>query len=163
MDRITQQRLALLHPALRDEATQIIAACNAQLTGCAQVRVVQGLRTMAEQEALYAQGRSTPGAIVTNAPAGYSYHNYGLAIDFALLIDGKEISWNRQADFDNDKTADWWEVVKKFKKHGWAWGGEFKSIKDFPHVEKTFGFTIAELKMRWDNGDIINNYVNLNH
>ena len=43
--------------------------------------VTQGLRTYAEQDALYAQGRTVPGEIVTNAAAGYSWHNFGNAVD----------------------------------------------------------------------------------
>jgi hypothetical protein len=46
---------------------------------------VQGVRTFAEQDALYAQGRTRKGLRVTNAKGGQSYHNYGLAADCALL------------------------------------------------------------------------------
>jgi peptidoglycan L-alanyl-D-glutamate endopeptidase CwlK len=44
-----------------------------------------GRRTMEEQTALYSLGRSAPGRIVTKAKAGESYHNYGLAFDWAPL------------------------------------------------------------------------------
>jgi peptidoglycan LD-endopeptidase CwlK len=47
------------------------------------------LRTNAEQEALYAQGRTTPGPIVTNAKPGTSAHNYGMAIDIVPIVNGK--------------------------------------------------------------------------
>ena len=47
------------------------------------------LRSNAEQEALYAQGRTTPGAIVTDAPPGQSAHNYGLAMDVVPMVNGK--------------------------------------------------------------------------
>ena len=47
------------------------------------------LRTMDEQEALYAQGRTTAGQIVTNAKPGQSAHNYGLALDVVPVVNGK--------------------------------------------------------------------------
>lgn len=58
-------------------------------------RVVQGRRTIAEQNGLYAKGRTVPGNIVTNAPGGSSAHNFGLAADIApMKIDGSDIDWN---------------------------------------------------------------------
>ena len=53
----------------------------------------QGFRTFALQDALYAQGRTTPGAIVTNAKGGQSPHNYGLAVDVTLLTP-RGADWN---------------------------------------------------------------------
>ena len=52
------------------------------------------------------------------------------------------MSYNEAKDYDGDKVADWVEVVKIFKSYGWFWGGDFKSIKDSPHFEKTFGKTL---------------------
>lgn len=47
-----------------------------------------GLRTFAEQDKLYAQGRTSPGPIVTNAQSGQSPHEYGCATDWAYFSDG---------------------------------------------------------------------------
>ncbi|WVE38856.1 M15 family metallopeptidase, partial [Priestia megaterium] len=49
------------------------------------VVITEGFRSIEQQHKLYSQGRTTPGIIVTNAKGGYSYHNYGLAFDIALL------------------------------------------------------------------------------
>ena len=69
-------------------------AVDAALGPMADVwHVTQGLRTMAEQAALYAQGRTEPGAIVTHAQPGSSAHNYGLAVDVALS-DGEALRWD---------------------------------------------------------------------
>jgi len=155
MDSISETRIRLLHPKLRDEVTTLINQANQQLTKHSQVRIVQGLRTFEEQTALYNQGRTTKGKKVTNAKAGQSYHNYGLAIDFALLIDGKEISWNDKADFDLDGVADWIEVVRIFKAAGWAWGGNFKTLIDMPHLEKVFGYSWEKLLAKYNAGDFI--------
>lgn len=136
MDKVTEQRIALLHPKVRAEVTQIIEECDKALTGRAKVRIAQGLRTNAEQAALYAQGRTVKGAKVTNAKAGQSIHNYGLAVDIVLIIDGKTASWDTAKNWDNDKVADWYECVKIFAAHGWDWGGNWKTFKDLPHFEK---------------------------
>jgi peptidoglycan L-alanyl-D-glutamate endopeptidase CwlK len=146
MDTITLARIELLHPKLRTEAKEIYIAIYNALKGRAAVRFTHTLRTIAEQDALYAQGRTKPGKKVTNAKGGQSYHGYGMAIDICLIIDGKEASWDITKDFDKDGISDWMEAVAIFKSRGWEWGGDFKSIKDAPHFQKTFGFTTTKLK-----------------
>ncbi|MFF2016618.1 M15 family metallopeptidase [Paenibacillus sp. NPDC058177] len=109
--------------------------------------ISQGLRTFAEQNALYAQGRSKPGNIVTNARGGFSYHNYGLAIDFALLLpDGKGISWDMKRDGNGNKIADWQEVVQEAKQLGFEWGGDWTSFKDYSHLQIAYGLSIDQLR-----------------
>jgi peptidoglycan LD-endopeptidase CwlK len=121
---------------VREEITTIIQDCDAALTGKAKVRITQGLRTFAEQDALYAIGRSKPGKIVTRAKSGQSVHNFGFAVDICLIIDNKIASWDTAKDWDNDQTADWYECVKIFAKYGWEWGGNWKTFKDLPHFDK---------------------------
>lgn len=137
-------RLKGLHPA-------VLAAANALIERSysrgVPILITQGLRTNAEQDALYAQGRTKPGSIVTNAKGGTSYHNYGLAIDFALLLpNGSSVSWDMVLDGDKDGTADWQEVVEEAKKLGFEWGGDWTSFKDYPHLQMSFGLRIADLQ-----------------
>lgn len=136
MDKVTLQRIEKLHPLIREEVKMIIRECDESLTGKAKVRITQGLRSFEEQEKLYAIGRITYGKKVTNAKAGQSIHNYGLAVDICMIIDGKTASWDTVRDWDNDKVADWYECVKIFAKYGWDWGGNWKTFKDLPHFEK---------------------------
>lgn len=136
MDQYTQQRIAKLHPSVREEVTKIISECDLTLTGKAKIRITQGLRTFKEQDALYAIGRTKPGKKVTNAKGGQSIHNYGFAVDICLVIDGNTASWDTVKDWDNDKIADWYECVKIFAKYGWDWGGNWKKLKDLPHFDK---------------------------
>ncbi len=136
MDKPTQTQIAKLHPTIRQEVTKIVQECDLALTGKAKVRITQGLRTFAEQEALYAQGRTKPGKIVTKAKAGQSVHNFGFAIDICMIIDNKTASWETAKDWDNDQVADWYECVKIFAKHGYEWGGNWKTFKDLPHFDK---------------------------
>ena len=164
IDKVTEERIKLLHPALRDEVKVLIDKINTcVLTGSAKVRIAQGLRTFAEQDALYAQGRTKPGAKVTNAKGGQSIHNYGLAVDIVLIIDGKITSWDTKKDFDKDKQADWMEVVSEFKKAGWEWGGDWRTFKDMPHFEKTKGLTLKQIQDKYKRKDFIKNttYINL--
>lgn len=150
-DKISLERAKQLHPVVRDEAIALITEVEKGFPPTIAVRIVQGLRTIAEQDALYAQGRTKPGSIVTNARGGSSYHNYGLAIDFAILIDKDgngtydEMSWDIKKDNDKDGVADWLEVVKVFEAAGWEWGGKWASIRDYPHVQKTFGHRWQDL------------------
>ena len=136
--------LGNLHPVLLAGATELIRRSYARGV---PILITQGMRTIAEQNALYAQGRTKKGAIVTNARGGSSYHNYGLAIDFALLLpDGKSVSWDMKRDGDGDKVADWLEVAQEAKKLGFEWGGDWSSFKDYSHLQMTFGLTTAELR-----------------
>lgn len=150
-DEKTLERIKLLHPKLRDEAFSIYDEIVSALNGKAACRFAYTLRTFAEQDALYAQGRTKPGAKVTNAKGGQSYHNYGLAVDIVLLVDKdgngsfETASWDTKSDFDGDKKADWQEVVAIFKRHGWEWGGDWKFM-DAPHFQKTFGKSIVDLQ-----------------
>lgn len=154
-DKITLERIEKLHPKIRDEVKKILEEANSLLADNVEIRVVQGLRTIDEQNALYAQGRTKSGPKVTNAKGGSSIHNYGLAIDFCLLINDKEISWDLNKDADKDSIKDWQEVVNVFKKYGWNWGGDWKSLKDNPHVQKTFGYTWQQLLAKYNKKDFI--------
>ncbi len=149
-DKITLDRIQLLHPKLREEAIELYEEICTTLTGISSCRFTHTLRTFAEQDALYAQGRTKSGSIVTKAKGGQSYHNYGLAIDIVLILDTdnngtfETASWDNKKDFDKDGRADWQEVVSIFKRYGYEWGGDWK-FKDTPHFQKTFGKSINDL------------------
>lgn len=157
MDVISQQRIETTHPAVRADLLSILRECDTALTGRATVRLTETTRTFGYQDGLYALGRtkinpngksaSRPlGYKVTNAQGGYSIHNFGLAVDFCLIIDGKQASWDDVKDWDDDGKADWMEVVAIFERHGWTWGGRWSSFIDKPHFEKTFGHTLQKLR-----------------
>lgn len=160
-DEISANRVANLHPAVRDEVIATIAQIEAGFPPNIKVRVVQGLRTIAEQNALYAQGRTKPGAVVTNAKGGKSYHNFGLALDYAIMYDKdgngefEELSWNLVKDGDKDGRKDWDEVREAFEAKGWKWGGKWRTLKDYPHLQKTFGFTTSQLFKKYNIKEFI--------
>ena len=153
IDQITLDRIELLHPKIKEEAKALYSEICQTLSNGVICRFSHTLRTIEEQNALYSKGRSIKGQIVTNAKGGQSFHNFGLAIDIVLIVDGKA-TWERGKDFDKDGQADWMEVVKIFEKYGWFWGGNFRTFKDYPHFEKTFGLTTKQL----NNKEKIGNY-----
>lgn len=155
--KVSLPRINLLHPMVRDEVVDLIEVCEKLLGAKTAVRIIQGLRTFAEQDALYAQGRTKPGTIVTQARAGESYHCFGVAIDYALLYDKdnsgtfETLSWSTVADFNKDGKKDWTQVANLFKDFDWVWGGNFKTFKDYPHLEKNFGYSCKELLAKYNN------------
>jgi peptidoglycan L-alanyl-D-glutamate endopeptidase CwlK len=161
-DQKTLERIQLLHPKLREEALTMYDEIVAALTGTAACRFAYTLRTFAEQDALFAQGRTKPGAIVTKAKGGQSYHNYGLAIDIVLLVDKDKngtfetASWDLKTDFDGDGKSDWQEVVAIFKRYGYEWGGDWKFV-DAPHFQKILGKSIVELQTLHNAGKVDKN------
>ncbi|GGG06672.1 hypothetical protein GCM10010912_59160 [Paenibacillus albidus] len=137
-------RLPGLHPVVLNAATLLIERCYQRRIA---ILITQGLRTIAEQDKLYAQGRTVKGAIVTHAKGGNSYHNYGLAVDFALLLpDGKSASWDMKRDDNSNRLADWQEVAQEAKQLGFEWGGDWTRFKDYPHFQMTFGLTLTQLR-----------------
>ena len=116
--------ITLCHPRLQKLITQLTSECaNAGLP----IKIGESFRSVAEQDALYAQGRTQPGSIVTNAK-GSSYssqHQWGIAADF-YRADGKG-AYNESGDYFK-------KVGELAKNLGLGWGGDWKSIVDKPHV-----------------------------
>lgn len=125
-----------LHPSIQDRARETLVRAFSQ--GVSLI-VTQGLRTNEEQARLYAQGRTAPGAIVTNAPPGSSWHNFGLAFDVAVLDDMGKTTWP-------ENSALWQKIGTIGKSTGCAWGGDWTTIKDRPHFEYHPGLTLADAR-----------------
>lgn len=143
-DKISIARIELLHPKLRVSARAIYEEVRA--LGI-RMRITSTFRSFAEQQAIYNQGRTTKGPIVSWALPGTSWHNYGMAFDFSLLTeDGKALIWDTTHDSpDEGKQADWMQVVEVCKRHSWSWGGDWpEGKKDRPHLQYTFGKTIKQ-------------------
>nr|WP_234397025.1 M15 family metallopeptidase [Bacillus massiliglaciei] len=111
-----------------------------------QVIITDGYRSREEQTKIYNKGREAPGEIVTYAKAGESLHNFGLAIDFALLNKEGNPIWDTDYDGNNNGRADWDEVVEIAKGLGFEWGGDWVRFKDYPHLQMDFGLSLRELQ-----------------
>lgn len=158
MDKITLQRIELIHPVLRDEVREIYDVICERVSKKAAVRFTHTLRTFKEQAEIYAKGRTAPGKIVSNARPGRSWHNYGMAVDIVLLVGGGAL-WDIRTDFDGDGRPDWMEAVQVFKEYGWEAGIDWK-FSDPPHFQKTLGNTIDQMHKRFLSGKVdANGYV----
>lgn len=94
------------------------------------VFVFEGFRSMERQAELYAQGRTKPGKIVTNAKPGESKHNHGKAVD---IIFEKTLWSNPRADWDTLGTV--FKSLAKARNVKVSWGGDWKGFPDLPHFE----------------------------
>lgn len=140
-ERANLAMLANVAPTLQRRGRLFIEAAHADGV---TVRIVQGLRTFAEQDALYAQGRTKPGKRVTNARGGKSLHNFGLALDFAPVVNGV-ISWDEKLYKPFGKWAD---------AAGLEWGGRWTKFVDLPHVQDDEGMTLAEIRQLYRTGGL---------
>ena len=137
-----EKSIARLHPQVRGLIRRFIN--DVYIKHQVQLVIVQDYRTYAQQDALYAKGRTTSGSIVTNAKGGQSNHNFALAVDvFPLWNDGK-LHMDAKSDKKNI------EVLRKIssvgKSIGLEWGGDWKSIVDNPHFQLKTGKTMSQLR-----------------
>nr|WP_295971239.1 M15 family metallopeptidase [uncultured Bacillus sp.] len=110
------------------------------------VIITDDFRSATEQDSLYEKGRTAGGSIVTYAKGGESYHNFGLAVDFALQTSEGDVIWDMEYDGNGNSMADWTEVVSMAKELGFEWGGDWAQFKDYPHLQMDFGLTISDLQ-----------------
>lgn len=111
-----------------------------------ECKYISGHRTYAEQDALYAKGRTAPGPIVTKARGGFSNHNFGVAVDVGLFLpDGRYLG-------DTPFYRDIGKVVAKFPTL--EWGGDWKFV-DEPHIQWKTGLTMAQMRERVKAGQSV--------
>jgi peptidoglycan L-alanyl-D-glutamate endopeptidase CwlK len=135
---VSVKNMGAVDPHIKELALEVVK--RAYKEGI-YVEIISGFRSFAEQDALYAKGRTAPGSIVTNAKGGQSVHNYGLAVDFLILTKDGKAQW---------KVDDQWKRVGAIGKSlGFDWGGDWKSFKDWGHLEYTQGHTWEDLAKGW--------------
>lgn len=125
-------RLERVHPEVRSRVKRVLMAMDA--LGF-PMTVTDTLRTLEEQQRLYAQGRTAPGDIVTHADGVItkSNHQSGRAVDCTFLDARLQPTWN--------ESLPWTAYGENAKAVGLKWGGDFKSKStgrprpDKPHVE----------------------------
>lgn len=130
---INSRSLSELHPFVAKKAQEFIEKCAKQGI---DVIITSTFRDFESQNDLYAQGRTKPGKIVTNAKAGQSYHNYRLAFDFCPIVNGKA-QWNDIALFTRCGV-----IAESL---GFEWAGRWKRFKEYAHCQMTEGLTVAQL------------------
>ena len=122
VDPGSETYIATLLPEVRPIARVLVQ--KAAQNGI-KIKIISGMRTYAEQEKLYAQGRTQPGPKVTNARGGHSNHNFGIAFDVAVFEGTKYLS----------KSTKYKAVGALGLDLGLEWGGNWKSIVDQPHFQ----------------------------
>lgn len=120
-----------LHPLMKPRAVAFQAAAKA---AGLDVLIYCTLRSNTEQDELYSHGRTKPGAIVTNAHAGQSAHNYGLAWDGVPLIAGRP-AW--------DDHEAWQQYGQCAASVGLEWAGNWIKFRECPHVQHPNWKTLA--------------------
>ena len=135
-----------LHPIVEEKSKQLL---NQTEEIGIPIIISEGYRSVESQDVLYSKGRSMEGNIVTYARGGESFHNYGLAIDFALKNKDGSISYDLQRDSNGNGKPDWFEVVAIGKNLGFSSGADWSGFKDYPHFEYTFDLSIRELQNGW--------------
>jgi peptidoglycan LD-endopeptidase CwlK len=136
MDSVSEKRLASIYPVLAHKIKQIAAQLEDEGI---LIRVTQALRTIEEQDALYAQGRTAPGSIVTNCPGGHSYHNFGLAVDCVPSVPGDSYipDWNAEH-------PTWKRMEELGAALGLTVGAQWRSFPDAPHFQLTGKFPVGQ-------------------
>lgn len=122
VDPRSEKVIATLLPQVRPMARALVQ--KAGQSGI-QIKIISGLRSYSEQNALYAQGRTQPGRKVTNARAGYSNHNFGIAFDVGVFEGSRYLG----------ESPKYKAVGALGMELGLEWGGSWKSIVDEPHFQ----------------------------
>jgi peptidoglycan LD-endopeptidase CwlK len=132
---INSRSLEDLVPPARDRAYEFLHLCNAAKI---DVIVTSTYRDYESQNELYAQGRTKPGKIVTNARGGESFHNYRCAFDVVPVVNGKP-------DWDGSHPV-WAQIGELGKKAGLEWAGDWVKFKELAHFQYTGGRTLQQLE-----------------
>lgn len=123
VDERSEKVIATLLPEVRPYARALVH--KAAASGI-QIQVISGYRSYAEQDALYARGRTAqPGPIVTNARGGHSNHNFGIAFDIGVF-EGKHYL---------GESPKYRAVGMLGCEIGLEWGGSWKDMIDQPHFQ----------------------------
>ena len=133
--------IATLRPDAQAKAREWLLKC---LEAGINVKIITGTRTYQEQAELYAKGRTAPGPKVTNAAAGYSWHNFGVGWDF-VVFDAKG-----QPQWESPLMEKCGRIAESL---GLEWGGHWTSFQDTPHIQIKTGCTLADARQRVKDGN----------
>ena len=144
VDARSEGNIKTLRPEVQVLARELIETAVAQGIS---VKVIGGSRTYAEQNELYAQGRTKPGKVVTKARGGQSWHNFGMAFDIGIFsTDGKKYY---------GESAAYKEVGMIGESLGLEWGGHWEFV-DEPHFQyNPQGHSLAAVRAKHESGENI--------
>lgn len=126
LDHLYPPFALLVNEAIEQANKESFTKGKPKFAGFARWGLFEGYRSVARQEALYQQGRTTPGAIVTNSKTP-NRHGFGLAADIVWYDTKGRPHW--------DGDAKLWEILGHCARAwGLVWGGNW-AMRDLPHVE----------------------------
>ena len=135
---INSRKVEDLHPIVAAKCRDFLFRCKG---AGIDVLITSTYRDNESQAALYAQGRTAPGARVTNAKPGQSWHNWRVAFDVVPLRNGKPVWGTSGAD------GELWEQVGRIGEAcGLEWAGRWKSFKELAHLQATGGLKLTQLQ-----------------
>lgn len=145
---VSRINLDRLYPAFRDRLLDTLADC---LSAGHEYHATTGWRSFEAEDALYTQGRTLPGPVITHARGGQSAHNFGLAVDVVAI---------KPRLYGQTTAADWapeaYEALGFFaQRRGLVWGGAWTAFPDRPHVQLPKYITawdLAPLRSAWLDG-----------
>jgi peptidoglycan L-alanyl-D-glutamate endopeptidase CwlK len=132
---INSRSLDELAPPVKERVENFLNLCKENNI---DLLVTSTYRDNESQQALYAQGRTTAGKVVTNAKAGDSWHNWRCAVDVVPLVNGKP-------NWDGSNPV-WTKIGELGNQAGLEWAGNCKTFKELAHFQYTGGLTLADLK-----------------
>lgn len=136
VDDRSEKNIGTLLPEVQPIARALVqkAAANG-----IQIKIISGLRSYEQQDALYAQGRTAPGPKVTNARGGYSNHNFGIAFDVGVFSGNSYLP----------ESPKYKAVGVLGMDIGLEWGGNWTSVVDQPHFQlrPTWASALSEKEM----------------
>jgi len=135
---LNSRKLEDLEPIVAAKAANFLDRCRAEGI---DVLVTSTYRDNESQNALYAQGRTKPGAKVTNAKAGQSWHNWRAAFDVVPMRDGKPVWGTAGADLTL-----WQRLGAIGAECGLEWAGNWKTFREYPHFQYTGGLSLADMQ-----------------
>lgn len=139
----------ILKPVYPDIRRRVLLAYSdmRRITGYA-MKTTRGLATWAEQDRIFAQGRTAPGRIVTQAKGGESLHNFACAVDSAFFGPDPYLTLHPRGE------QLWNEFGRICRTHGLKWGGDWAKLTDRPHIQDTYGLALAEIQELYKTGGL---------
>jgi peptidoglycan L-alanyl-D-glutamate endopeptidase CwlK len=124
-----------LIPPAKERVERFLSLCKDEGI---DLLVTSTYRDHESQNALYEQGRTTAGKVVTNAKAGDSWHNWRCAVDVVPMVNGKP-NWDGLHPV-------WDQIGKLGEQAGLEWAGRWRTFKELAHFQYTGGLTLTDLK-----------------
>ena len=132
---INSRSLDDLIPPAKERVERFLSLCK---DNDIDLLVTSTYRDNESQQALYEQGRTTAGKVVTNAKAGDSWHNWRCAVDVVPMVNGKP-NWDGLHPV-------WDQIGTLGEQAGLEWAGRWRTFKELAHFQYTGGLTLTDLK-----------------